>query len=325
MGEGLSTPGFGGGFIVVTTMKNEGAFLIEWAAHYLALGFDRLVICTNDCADPTAAMAARLEQLGLARHHATRIWPAAGIQRSALKQVRRYEEVAGAAWIFVCDADEFLVIRDGDGSVRALAEGAGDHEVVTVAWRTFGPDRRIRFEDRPVTQQFTRAEAPPGAVTYGKSLFRGLERVHRIGIHGPVPRADLGRDLRRWFPGGVPYARADHPTRIRPDWSRAQVNHYALRSLDSFFVKRDRGRVNHAREDMGVSYWRRFDLAEVDCTAIRRYDATVAGWTARLRADPELDQLHRAAVDWHRARAAALAAQPAYRTLRAVLEAEGRI
>ena len=40
-------------FTVVSTMKNEGPYILEWVAHYKALGFDRIVVCTNDCEDTT--------------------------------------------------------------------------------------------------------------------------------------------------------------------------------------------------------------------------------------------------------------------------------
>ena len=312
-----------GGYSVITTMKNEGAFLIEWVAHYKALGFDRLLICTNDCADPTARMAARLEAMGLARHHPTRVWPAAGIQRSALRQARWYPEVTDAEWLFVCDADEFLVIHDGDGSVRHLARGAGGAEVVTVSWRSFGPDGRVDYDERPVTRQFTRAEADPGPnprrPTYGKSLFRGDADIHRIGIHGPVAGRDLGRDLHRVFPGGRPYRAMGNKILIAPEYGHAQVNHYALRALDSFLVKRDRGRVNHTGKDMGLDYWKRFDRAEVACDAIRRYDPVAEAWRADLHRDPLLGALHREAVAWHRARSRALRADPAWAELVASL------
>ncbi|MDZ4135821.1 MAG: glycosyltransferase family 2 protein [Paracoccaceae bacterium] len=228
-----------GGYSVITTMKNEAAFLLEWVAHHKALGFDHIVICTNDCADPTVQMALRLQEIGLARHHATRIWPATSIQRAALKQVRRYREVTRAQWLYVCDADEFLVVKLGDGSVRALVDAASPvAEVIAVPWRVFGSAGRRVYEERPVTQQFTRAQAQgDGAMpdpVYPKSLFRGLEAVQRIGIHGPIPRADLGRDLRRELPGGVAWQVLHHKLFAQADYRFAQVKHYALRSRDSF-------------------------------------------------------------------------------------------
>jgi hypothetical protein len=302
---------------VITTMKNEGAFLLEWVAHHKALGFDHILICTNDCADHTRRMALRLQTLGLAVHHPTRPWAATSIQRSALKQATRYDVVRQSDWIYVCDADEFLAITLGDGSVQALTSAASSEaEVISVPWRVFGPDGRQAYEDAPVTQQFLRAAAEDvNGFAYGKSLFRGLANVARVGIHLPVAREDLGRDLRREEAGGRPYRPQRHPMFVASDYGAAQINHYALRSAESFLVKRDRGRVNHTGQDMGLDYWDRFNLAETPCSAIRRYDERSEGWMARLMADADLAFMHRKAVAWHRARIAALKAEPDYAAL----------
>jgi hypothetical protein len=313
-----------GGFTAVTTMKNEGAFLIEWAAHHLALGFDRLFICTNDCADPTTRMALRLQAMGLARHHGTRKWPTTSIQRSALKQARRYPEVTGADWVYVCDADEFLTIRLGDGSVQALVAAASPEvEVISIPWRIFGPDGAAVYEERPVTEQFRRAQAAPAdprrRPAYCKSLFRGDLHLWRMGIHAPVPHPDLGRDFVTELPGGRRIAVAGKAMHVPSDFSLAQVNHYALRSADSFLVKRERGRVNHSDQVMELDYWTRFDIAEVACDAVRRYDVAAAAWRARLLADAELAALHAEAAAWHRDRIAHLKAQPDYAAMAAAI------
>jgi hypothetical protein len=305
------------GFTVITTMKNEGAFLLEWVAHHKALGFDHILICTNDCTDHTRRMAMRLQSLGLAIHHPTKPWAATSIQRAALKQATRYDIVRCADWIWVCDADEFLVIRLGDGSVQALAAAASPHtEVIPVPWRVFGPDGCLGYEDRAVTAQFTRAETgDSNGFTYAKSLFRSLENVSRVGIHAPVARKDLGRDLRREEAGGRTWRPQPHAMFVAKDYTDAQVNHYALRSAESFLVKRDRGRVNHVGQDMGRDYWNRFNLAQLRCDAIRRYDDRVQDWMARLLADPDLAFMHKKSVAWHRARAAALKDDPQHRDL----------
>lgn len=299
-----------GGYTVITTMKNEGAFLLEWVAHYKALGFDNLMICTNDCADHTRRIAFRLQALGLAVHHPTRIWNATSIQRSALKQAQRYEIVAKADWIWVCDADEFLVINLGDGSVQALTQAASENaEVISIPWRVFGPKGHETYQEGRITQHFTKAKAEPAttlrAFAYAKSLFRGDLDVERIGIHLPVERTGA-RPFIREEAGGAPYRPQHHPMFVAADFRHAQVNHYALRSAESFLVKRDRGRVNHVGQDMGLDYWERFDHAEVECTAIRRYDGAVEHWLERLMSDPELAFMHRKSVAWHRARIAEL-------------------
>lgn len=298
-----------GKITVITTMKNEGAFLLEWVAHYKALGADHLFIAHNDCADPTPAMIARLEALGLARGHATRNWSHGGIQRTALRQSRWYDEVNTAEWLFVCDADEFLTIHAGDGSFRALIDATPGADVIGVNWRVFGAGGNVGYDPAPVTQRFTRCEAVPRAA-YIKCLFRRLPDIARIGIHLPHPREGVA--LSYAMAGGGAWRRGRGPLILRTDYSAAQVNHYALRGVHSFLVKRDRGRVNHAGEDMGTEYWARFDLNAAEDGAIRRYDPQVCDWLARLRADAELAALERAAQDWHRARIAALLEDPGW-------------
>lgn len=311
-----------GGYTVITTMKNEGAFLLEWVAHHKALGFDNLLICTNDCADVTSRMVLRLQEMGLARHHATTPWATTSIQRSALKQAQRYDEVRGADWLYVCDADEFLVVKVGDGSARALVAAAtAQADVISVPWRIFGPDGHRSYQDRPVTAQFNMAsEQNLRRGIYAKSLFRGLDNMYRIGIHGPVPRPDLGRALCREMPGGPQLGPGINAMLAVRDYRVAQINHYALRARDSFLVKRDRGRVNHSRQMMDADYWDRFDAADTPCDAIRRYDAAVAIWRARLLEDAVLDGLHARAVAWHRAKITELKARPDYAALLAAIE-----
>jgi Glycosyl transferase family 2 len=316
-------------FTVLTTMKNEGAFLIEWVAHHKALGFDAIVICTNDCDDPTTDMVLRLQRMGLARHHATTYAPGSSIQRAAIRSARRYDEVRTADWIYITDADEFLTIRIGDGTVQALVAAASPGaEVISIPWRTFGPDGRLDYEDRPVTQQFLRAARTPAADeligAFPKSIFRGgetLAALERLGIHAPIIRPDAGRDLRRELPGGVPLIPLPAPLLVQADYRFAQINHYVLRSRDSFLVKRDRGKVNHVEKDMAFNYWARNDKAEEPCDAIRRYDAEAARWRDTLMADARLAMLHHRAVRWHRNRIAALKKDKDFRKLIAQIDA----
>jgi len=303
---------------VVTTMKNEGAFLLEWLAHYRVLGATSFYVAHNDCEDGQPEMLARLAEMGLVRPHATRATEHGGIQRAALRQARWYEEVTQAEWIWVCDADEFLVVKTGDGSFAALIEATPGADVIGVNWRQFGSAGITTYDPAPVTRQFTRCEPPP-RVAYVKSLFRRLPDMARIGVHMPHPRE--GVEMERAIAGGAPWRKGRGGLILKADTRVAQVNHYALRARDSFLVKRDRGRVNHAGEDMGADYWARFERNEAEDHAIARYDAAVTAELAALRADPELARLEAAARDWHRARIAALHARPDWAAFSARLAA----
>lgn len=39
--------------ISVACMRDEALFVVEWVAHHLAAGFDRIIVYTNDCSDGT--------------------------------------------------------------------------------------------------------------------------------------------------------------------------------------------------------------------------------------------------------------------------------
>ncbi|MBK5934922.1 glycosyl transferase family 2 [Rhodovulum imhoffii] len=302
-------------YTLISTMKNEGPFILEWIAHYKALGFDYLVVQTNDCEDTTVDILKALERRGLAIHRGTRVWSSTSIHRAALKQAQRNPEVQQADWIFVCDADEYLNVHVGDGSVQALVAAAGEGaDVISVPWRVFGPSGVHRFVDRPVTEQFTMAEHPPEARPeagkFMKSLFTGLPRFKRVGLHAPIPKDDQAEQIRVELPGGVLFAEGESRVGAALSFEAAQVNHYALRSGESFLVKRARGRANHMTHTLGMDYWARFDLNHEHDDSIRRYDPLARVWLDELMGDPELRDLHEKSVAWYHDKIKALRADP---------------
>jgi hypothetical protein len=304
-------------YTVVSTMKNEGPYIIDWVAHYKALGFDHILVCTNDCTDPTVEILLRLQELGLVTQHNT-IVRKAGIHRSALRQAsRRYDIVKDAKWVFVCDVDEYLNIHMGDGSVRTLVEGSGaDTDVISVPWRIFGPDGIEGFEDRPVTEQFTKgeyewdADLRPATGKFVKSLYTNQHKFQRMGLQAPVSLEEHLGDTKRVLPGGADYVVNGERTQNPPVFTHAQVNHYALRSMESFLIKRARGRANHSHHVLGLEYWDKFNLNDEADTSITRYAEKSSALAAELKADPVLGPLHERAVEWHRRKAASMRMDP---------------
>ncbi len=304
-------------YTVVSTMKNEGPYILDWVAHYKTLGFDHILVCTNDCTDPTVDILLRLQELGHVVQHNT-IVRRAGIHRSALRQAsRRYDIVMNATWVFVCDVDEYLNVHIGDGSVQALVEGSGaDTDVISVPWRIFGPDGVDALEDTPVTEQFTKgefewdAELRPTTGKFVKSLYTNQHKFQRMGLHAPVSLEEHVADTKRVLPGGTDYVVNGQRTDNPPLFTHAQVNHYALRSKESFLIKRARGRANHSHHVLGRDYWDKFNLNDETDTSIKRYDAETRKFADALKSDPILGELHEKAVAWHKRKAASLKMDP---------------
>jgi hypothetical protein len=302
-------------FCVVSTMRNEGPFVLEWVAHYKALGFDDLVVCSNDCEDTTTELLLALQDRGLVRHHATVIPAAGSLQLAAIDQALSYREAWQASWVFVCDGDEFLNIKIGDGSVRTLVDASEkEADGIWVPWRVFGANGMHRFCDAPVKEQFLMAQGmPPASVpagNWGKSLHRrnSSAKFSFVGVHKPNAGEHCSIGLRINLPGGLPYSENGERSSTATSFDIAQINHYALRSLDSYLIKRARGSAFEADKFLGLNYWKCFDRKATLDASILRYHRRAAHWTRMFRTDATLAALHQRAVTWYRRKAAELRA-----------------
>ena len=47
--------------MALSTMKDEGPYVVEWVAHHLAVGFTDVMVYTNDCSDGTDTILKHLE------------------------------------------------------------------------------------------------------------------------------------------------------------------------------------------------------------------------------------------------------------------------
>lgn len=302
---------------IVTTMKNEGPFMLEWIAYNRAIGFTDFHIYTNDCDDGTDAIAMRLEELGIARHYVNTFREGQSPQRTALRRAYRLDEVRNSDWVLCADCDEFLNISAGDGTLDDLFEAVGDTDAISLVWRTFGFGGVRDYEDRFVIDQFNWAAPEVYFDKYRanglKTLFRPCEDVIRMGVHRPkfdgISADFVWRDA-----GGqrMPkaYFRSGWSAHRRIATTHARLHHYAVRSADSFLVKRDRGRTNHIYREQGLEYWADMNLSMVEDRSIHARRPGLQAEFDRLMADPELARLHAAAVDWHQGRIDALKADP---------------
>lgn len=295
--------------LIVTCMRNEASFLLEWIAYYRAIGFTDFLIYSNDCDDGTDDLLDRLAELGIVIHERNRAGGKKTVQWRALSRAQNHPIMDQVNWTFVADVDEFLNIHAGGGHLRDLLAAGSDAQGFAVPWRMFGNAGVSKFDDRPITQQFTCA-APssllwPWRAVQFKSLYRADADYDRMGVHRP--KLKDGSQYGLWVDGnGKAFdqpAETVIPT-TAPRYGVAQINHYALGSIESFLVKVMRGKPNHSSDPIDLAYWidRNFNTVE-DRTILRHSDAVNDG-IAALRRDPEIDRLHRHGVGWRRRRIA---------------------
>ncbi|WP_227284074.1 glycosyltransferase family 2 protein [Boseongicola sp. H5] len=327
-----------GTVMAVSMMKDEAPFLLEWVAHHLAVGFTDILVYTNDCSDGTVEMLKRLEELGLGYHRPNTIPEGVKPQPSALKHAQNEPLVRQSDWLMVFDADEFLCINHPSGTLEGLLDNtvARDANGVVVTWRIFGSAGIVDWSRAPVTEQYTRAAPPLWNKGWGvKTLFRFDPQYWKLGIHRPsIKNKHLETgfpDTVRWLNGsGQPmedYFRFRGWRSIRRtlgyDW--AQMNHYAVKSVDSYAVRKFRGNVNNKKDKYNADYWALQDRNEVEDRAILRHAEKRAAIMAELLTDPVLNDLHETALARIEARLDDYRQTDAYAELKSSLIEAGKL
>lgn len=312
--------------LVATCMKDEGPFLLEWVAWNRAIGVTDTVVFTNDCTDGTDLLLDRLDAMGILTHLPNPAVAAGSTyyQPTALKFVQQMPVFRQADYFLSIDVDEFVNVRTGEGRIADLLSAAGPFDVLSMFELNHGSNRHERFERGWVTDLFPRHQTErPGArksVRGVKSLVRLSPRIAEVRNHRPdlAPNVDPV-----WLDGSgrpLPVLAADRGLNgadCRGGYDLVRLEHYPLRSLDSYLVKMFRGDVVVSGKRVSARYWRvrnRNEEATSTFGAVRdRARAEFAG----LLSDPGVARLHEAACAAHEARIAALAEAQEYRDRRA--------
>lgn len=308
------------GTVAIACVKNEAPFILEWVAYHRSIGIDNFLIYSNDCTDGSRELLERLDALGVIQHRRNDDWSGPSPQQHALSCAQTEAVVLLADWIVHFDLDEFINIRTGNGTLDCLRNAVPDATHIAMTWRLFGHNGVTRFEDRPILEQFDHC-APrycpkPHTVWGYKTLFRNNGAYARISAHRPNELDEMEAEGVKWVNGSG----ADvTPELIEGSWRTSrkstgydlvQLNHYPLRSAESFLVKRDRGRALHVARKIGFNYWVRMDWSDHRDITIQRNLPRLRAEMARLLADPQLAQLQALGVARHIERAQTLMKDP---------------
>ncbi len=320
-------------FHIVTSVKNEGPYLVEWIAYHRAIGVTDFTIFSNDCTDGTNRILTRLQQMGLIRHFDNPGDADVSVQDQAWRRAEKMPEILAADWVAVIDLDEFINVQIGDQTLDALIDATGDSvDAISINWRFMGSNGRKKFRDVPVIERFQRGNdildrSHPRIWTI-KTLFRpdrfdGFS-THRPWLHlgrwrrlcvGPL-KPLLERHQRRvWLNGsGQPMhpgfnLRGVQSTAESVGFDLVQLNHYAVKSREEFLLKRFRGSgVPKNKDRFSFRYWTSANLntrkdLSIPTDGMHRV-------RAEMLADPDLAAAHRASVEAVQVRLADLVQDP---------------
>ena len=316
-----------GSLVALSTMKDEGPYVVEWVAHHLALGFTELMVYTNDCSDGTDTILKRLEAMGIGVHHRENVIPE-GMKPhpSMLKAAAREELIQASDWLLVLDADEFLCINHPSGTMDGLVADlmALDAHAMVITWRIFGSSGIRDWSRAPITDQFTWAAPPFWNKGWGtKTLLRFDPKYLRLGMHRPIIKSQhretdypekvlwvngSGLPLEDWFK-----FRGWRSIRRTLGYDWAQMNHYAIKSMDAYSLRKYRGNANLKKDKYNSDYWALQDRNETQDIAIQRHAPARRAIMDWLLKDPEVARLHDAAHTRAEAKLAEYREQPEYR------------
>lgn len=312
-------------FCVVTCVKNEGPFLLEWVAHCKGIGITGFLIFSNDCDDFTAEILDRLDYLRIVRHlpNPTMFMKNEQHHRTALAYAPLHKEFQRADYIVIIDCDEFIVSKIGDGTLQSLVESLDSPDIISLSELNYGFGNNLGFEDGLVTQQFRRSRdkaPPPKKPRRGvKSITKRTSKIKEFSNHRPIVHPEFTDDV-KWYDGSGAlmdqqfihdYQRGVNCT---GRYEKAWVNHYTLRSGESMLAKFERGDAVRQKR-LNAQYFKNRDGKEAEYSDI---DASLKATLAeldKLRSDEQLRNLHEKSVQAHKAKIKGLKSSPKFQAL----------
>ena len=297
------------GNVIVGCMKNEAPYIVEWVAYHRAMGVDNFLIYTNGCEDGTTELLDHLQEMGVLQHRDNNDWKGKSPQQFALNNSQSEPVIKNAEWIIHIDVDEFINVRTGNGTLDDLFKATGNATNIAMTWRLFGHNGVHKLSDDFVIEQFDTC-APkycpkPHTVWGFKSMFQNLDAYRKISCHRPNQVVEEKREALKWVNGSGKDVTEDY---IKGGWRSSkktigydlvQLNHYALRSAESFLIKRQRGRALHVDRSIGLNYWIRMDWSDFKDITIKRNVPRTRAEYERLMSDPKLKKLHQDGLKWH--------------------------
>ena len=141
---------------IVTTVRDDGPFLLDWIAHYRAIGIQKFFVFSNDNCDNSDELLSRLNDHGIIVYIRNEMAPTTHPQRKVyqysvefLPQLRSYE------WSFFLDTDEYFVPSTRFANIQEIIRacdaryGNDKPSAICFHWRWYGGST-LAFESEPV-------------------------------------------------------------------------------------------------------------------------------------------------------------------------------
>lgn len=249
-------------FTVVTTTKNECPYMLEWVAHYRVLGFDDIVVITNDNTDPSLELYAALAEAGYIRYYPHLVPKTQKPQKNAYQiafrevvQPLKETRSDGSEFILTADADEFLFVN-GHNHVSELGTFMDSADAMFINWKCYGSQGYEVRPDGLVMQAYSKRGTDGFRGNKAiKSFFRVLPTLDSFTAHFPIYSDNSSRKF-IWSDGEVAdsslIGSESYKLHARAVFGKAYIRHYSIKSVEEYRERQARGRpavsANRAHE-----------------------------------------------------------------------------
>jgi hypothetical protein len=265
--------------------------LLEWAVFYRLLGFDRIVIYSNDNTDGSD------ELLNAMQNHGMIEWRPRILKEGVSPQMSAYSALTDElfrdplwhgsylAWL---DCDEFLILKKHE-NIKQLLAYYSNPDALFVNWKHFGSSGKVTYENKIAIDRFCQCSGS----TFHNKLFKSISKINPgiyslIENHRPVPkdRNDYGRIVYASENGVDVPPTSDVVFGLNPKkqitspvfFEVAQLNHYAVRSVQEYEWKKNRGNgrlsLDSSRKQFQDGYFHQHDLNDdFDDFAVKKYSS----------------------------------------------------
>ncbi|MGL4319583.1 MAG: glycosyltransferase family 2 protein [Paracoccaceae bacterium] len=289
--------------VLISNMKNEGPFVLEWVAHHRVLGFDAIYVAHNNCTDGTNRLLRLLSDQGYIGHLRNEVGPDEIPQHAGYDKLRATYDIDTADWLMMLDADEFLNVHVGAHKVQDLtAMAAPEIDVIALSGMVFTGAPLTDWQPGRVCRQFTqrvdlrhKGNQAIKSLTRNPVRWKGIHNHHMIGWKGPGPVQVMRGDGTRFtLASDVPIWKQlrNFPSHFISH-DLAHYNHYAVKTRDSFMLRRARGRGAVAANTIADirhsdDYFDDRSVVAGTDTSIARYDAAVTAEMEKMLSHPKI-------------------------------------
>lgn len=226
---------------IVATLKNEAPYILEWISYHLSIGIKDFYIANNNSTDQTKEILEGLHNRNIIRYID---FPMTDYVNHN-PQLEIYNFIGSdfkkdVDWMAFIDGDEFIVL-DGkyDNIYDALSKPLNNPDIGIIAlnWSLFGSSFNFNNSDKITISRFIHKDSTPNS--HYKSIVRS-SAFDEFKVNPHI--CDIIDNFKSVNSDSEEFYSFDKVgffrTKSLMSWKNARINHYVIRSLEEFVLKK---------------------------------------------------------------------------------------